>query len=285
MTLPTTFAALTTATGADLDENFAALGAISIIPCGVTGTNALSLAPGADTPTVPAYGNYMQFSGIAAAANTGPILAGINTLPSLPVYKDTASGPVLLSGEEVQPGCLIVLTYDSALGASGGFHLQTGINNSSGTYLALTGGALTGGLSGTSLTLSGGASANSFSSGSFMSASSVTAVSIAAAGRLSAGSVVIGGGTPIKAALSTTIASIVFTTILPQTSQDQSAVFAGLNLGDTLALGLPSLASVGLGFTAFASAAGTVTLRALNITANTVTGLTLAGVRFTALQF
>ena len=285
MTLPTIFAALTSATGADLDNNFAALGAISTIPCGVTGTNALSLAPLADTPTVSAYQNYMAFSGIAAAANTGAVTAGVNALPSLPVYKDTPSGPAALVGAEIQAGSLITLTYDAALGAGGGFHVQTGINGSAGTYLPLTGGTLTGSMSGTSSTLSGVQSVAGLNSSGLVNGVSLTGVSIAAAGNLSGASVTIGGGTSLKSVLSTTIASIVFTSILPNTSQDQVAVFAGLSLGDTLAIGLPSLTSVGLGFNAFASAAGTVTLRALNITANTVAAVTLAGVRFTALKF
>lgn len=285
MTLPTAFATLTVATGAELDGNFAALGAVSTIPCGVTGTNVLSLAPLANTPSVPSYQNYMQFSGIAAIDNTGAVTAGIGSLSSLPVYKDTPSGPVLLAGAEIQAGCLIVLTYDSALGTGGGFHLQTGINNSSGTYLALSGGTLTGPLLGTTQTLSGVSSVAGLQSSGVVNGVSVTGVSIAAAGNLAGASLTVGGGSPLKALLSTTVASIVFTSILPQTSQDRAAVFAGLNLGDTVEMGLPSLAVVGVSYNAFASAAGTVTLRAFNITASTVAAVTLAGVRFTAPQF
>ena len=43
MSLPTTFAALTTATGQQLDNNFSALGALTPIPCSVSGTNAITI--------------------------------------------------------------------------------------------------------------------------------------------------------------------------------------------------------------------------------------------------
>lgn len=285
MSLPTLFANLTLATGAELDGNFAALGAISTIPCGVTGTNNIALTPLDNTPTVPAYLNYMQFSGIAAGDNTGAVTAGINSLPSLPVYKDTPAGPVLLTGTEIQQGCLFVLTYDSALGAGGGFHVQTGINSSAGTYLPLAGGTLTGVLAGTAMTLSGVGSVAGLNSSGGVNGVSLTGVSIASTGGLSGGSLTIGGGSIMKGMLATSIAAITLTAILPNTSQDQAIVFAGLNLRDTIMMGLPSLNVVGVSYNAFASAAGTLTLRAFNVTTGTIAGITLAGVRFTALQF
>lgn len=282
MTLPTLFANLTAATGAELDGNFAALGAVSIIPCGVTGTNALSLTPLAGTPSVPAYANYMTFSGVAAADNTGAVTAGVGSLSSLAVFKDTPAGPVALTGAEIQAGNLITLTYDASLN---GFHLQTGINSSAGTFLALTGGTLTGLVYGTSLSLSGDIAVQDIVATGGVTGVSVTAVRITASATLSGDTVTIGGGAPVKAVLSTSIASVVFATILPNTSADQSVPFPLLALRDTVMMGLPSLTSVGISFNAFAASSGTATLRAFNVTASTVTGMTLSGVRLTAMQF
>lgn len=272
MTLPTIFGPLTGQIPlADLDGNFAALGAVSTIPCGVTGTNTLSLAPLANTPSVPAYANYMAFSGIAAANNTGPVTAGVGGLQSLQIFKDTPAGPTALTGGEIINGNLITLTYDASLP---GFHLETGINTAAGTFLPLGGGTLTGTMHGTSVALTGDIAAQDavFTGG-------ITGVSVTAT------QATIGGGTALKGVISATVSSVVFGTILPQSSADQSSPFSSLALNDTVMLGLPPLASVGISFNAFASTPGTVTLRAFNVTASTVTGLTLGTVRFTAMKF
>ena len=64
MALPTLFAAQTLSTGAQLDGNFAALGAITVIPCTIAGTNLLTLSPLANTPTVNNYAAGMLFGAI-----------------------------------------------------------------------------------------------------------------------------------------------------------------------------------------------------------------------------
>ena len=279
------FANASTATGAQLDLNFGTLGAMALTPCGVTGTNNLSLTPLAAAPQVSTYVNYQAFAGIAAADNTGTVSAGVGGLNSLPVYKDSPTGPVLLTGGEIQQGNLITLTYDSSLNPSGGFHLQTGINSSSGTFLPLTGGTLTNTLYGTSLSLTGDVAAQDAVFTGGVTGVSVAAVQIAASATLSGATVTIGGTTPIKGVISTTVAAVVFPTILPNSSADQASPFVGLNPNDTVMLGLPSLASVGVSYNGFCSTAGTVTLRAFNVTASTVSGVTLASVRYTAIQF
>lgn len=128
MPLPVTFAALTSPVPlANLDLNFAAVGALTTLPCTVTGTNALTLTLAANTPTIAAYNNYMRFSAIAASDSSSTVTAGVGALGALPVYKDGINGPEVLFGGEIQAGALIILTYDSALNSgSGGFHLQTG---------------------------------------------------------------------------------------------------------------------------------------------------------------
>lgn len=124
MPLPFTFAGLSTALMSDLDANFAALGAMTSIPCGISGTNALTLTPNANTPTIAVYTNYQQFVGVASAANTGLTTARVGGLSVLSIFKDRSGGPSVLSGGEIIAGNIIVLTFDSALSAgAGGFHL------------------------------------------------------------------------------------------------------------------------------------------------------------------
>ena len=124
MALPVTFAAQTTPTMPELDQNFAALGALTAIPCTVSGTNTITMTPAANTPTIAAYANYQPFSGVAAATNTGAATNAVGGLTALAIYKDSASGPVALAGGEIVIGNALYLVYDSALNAgNGGFHL------------------------------------------------------------------------------------------------------------------------------------------------------------------
>lgn len=127
MTLPYSFSTGTEWNTAWLDANFAALGALTAIPCGVAGTNTITMTPNANAPQILAYANYQPFSGIAGASNSGPATVQIGSLGLLPIYKDTAAGPAVLNGGEIVAGCLFVITYDSALnGGGGGFHLFVG---------------------------------------------------------------------------------------------------------------------------------------------------------------
>lgn len=108
----------------DLDQDFAALGALAAIPCTISGTNALTFTVAANTPTVASYTNYQPFSGIAVASNTTAVTATIGALGALPVFKDTNVGPIALSGGEISQNNLVTLVYDSALNTGGGgFHL------------------------------------------------------------------------------------------------------------------------------------------------------------------
>lgn len=147
MSLPASFANNTTPTGQQLDDTFAALGALTPIPCGVSGTNTIALTPEADTPTITAYANYGQYSGIAAASNTGAVTAQVGSLAALAVYKDTIGGPKALTGGEIIINCSLILMYDSTLNSSaGGFHLISAPSRtvrSLNTLATLTFGALT----------------------------------------------------------------------------------------------------------------------------------------------
>ena len=124
MTLPNSFSTVTQAQGSWLDENFAALGAITPIPCTVTGTNTLTLTPLANAPSITAYSALQLYCCVAAHTNTGATTAGVGSLAGLSVYKDTSAGPAALAGGEIVIGNFVALAYDAALNAgAGGFHL------------------------------------------------------------------------------------------------------------------------------------------------------------------
>lgn len=124
MALPATFTGNIAPTGEELDANFAALGALTPIPCTVAGSASITLTPSANVPTVAAYSNYMQFTGVAPSTNIGPVTFQVGSLAALSGYKDTVAGPVLLTGNEIIANTKLLLMYDSALNSgAGGFHL------------------------------------------------------------------------------------------------------------------------------------------------------------------
>lgn len=222
MALPITFAGQNFIQMSALDTQFAAVGALTAIPCAASGANVITLTPNANTPTIAAYANYQPFSFATANDNTSAVTAVVGGLAPLPVYKDTPAGAVALTGGEMQAGCLAVLTYDSALNSgSGGFHLQTG--------------------------------------GAVLVGQTVTVAAL-----------ILGTGTPLKRIIST-LASLTFTNTAANTSQDQTVLLTGATLNDSVVLGAPAGIATGLGYMGFVAAAGTVTVRALNITAASLT--------------
>lgn len=120
---------------AALDNNFTTFGALVPIPCGIAGTNTLTLTQNATglvpTPTIQGYSTDMLFSGVAVSTNTGPVTATVGSTGVLNVYKDTSTGPVLLSGGEIVAANAISLRYDAALNTgAGGFHLTSNTSSS-----------------------------------------------------------------------------------------------------------------------------------------------------------
>lgn len=244
MTLPYIFANATTVTTPQLDANFAALGALTAIPCTVTGTNALTLTPLANTPTITAYADYLPLTGIAAATNTGATTAAATGLGSLNVYKDTSSGPAALTGSEIVSGNAFTLIYDSALNSgAGGFHLQTGPVTGLGVFLPLTGGTLSGGLSGTTATFSGAASVSTLT---------------------------VKTGAAVTRQLSAS-ASLTWSVVAAGASQDQTLAVSGCSIGDIVTVGLPTSVAAGILIDGRVSATGVVSVRATNGTSGTLT--------------
>jgi len=233
MPLPYLFAAATAATGAQLDANFQAVGLIGAQPVTVAGTNSLVMTLATDTVTVSSYSELLSFAMIATATNTGAVVAQAGALPSLPVYKDTPTGPVLLTGGEIVTNNLFGLTYDAALNAGGGgFHLS----RAAVAYLPVTGGTLTGPVTGTSAAWA---------------------------------TLTVGGGTPVKHIVST-LATITYTSLGPGLAQDNTVTLTGAGINDSVEVGLPASITAGIIYQARVSAASIVTLRAQNVTAGTV---------------
>lgn len=252
MSLPFSFANVTTLVTSQIDANFNAVGALTPIPCVASGTNTISLVQEANTPTVTAYSNYMQFTGVAAATNTGASTGAVGGLSALNIYKDTIAGPVLLTGGEIIINCQFTLIYDSALNlGNGGFRLVSAANN-----VLATGGTITG-----AVTFSAAAVFNSIAT--FLSGASVSAL-------LQTGSLMVAAGASVTSILSTT-SSVTWPNIPAQTSTFATILLPGASLGDCVIIGAPSSIPVGINFFGHVGAAGSVALRCLNITAASIT--------------
>lgn len=230
MALPFQFANVTTLVTSQLDANYNALGALTPIPCSSSGSNVVTLTPLANTPTVSAYSNYIQFTFISASSNTSTTTAAVGALAALAVYKDTGAGPIQLSGGEIVQNCQYTIIYDSSLGGgSGGFHLKNGAT------LSVSGGTITGPVVFNGPVMVGSA-ANSSLSNVVSTSSSIAWANIPAA--------------------SASIATIALT---------------GCSVGDCVFLGTPASVPTGIAFFGWVSAAGTVTLQAINETGSSLT--------------
>lgn len=113
MALPTTFGPLTAATGAELDNNFAAVGALATQQCTATGTNSIVLTPVANQPTVNGYGlpNPLKFGFAAPASSSGSVTLEVGAFGFLPVY--TSNGVQATSGT-LASGVYYEVTYSTA---------------------------------------------------------------------------------------------------------------------------------------------------------------------------
>ncbi len=122
------YAAQTAPGMAELDQTFADVGALGIVPCTASGTNSITLTPNANTPTISAYANYLQFSFVAANSSTGNVTVAISGLAALNLYKPGQTSIQAASGDITQ-NVLYVISYNSALnGGLGGFVIVSAQN-------------------------------------------------------------------------------------------------------------------------------------------------------------
>ena len=69
----------------------------------------------------------------------------------------------------------------------------------------------------------------------------------------------------------TTIATITWTAIAPQTTQDQTVALTGATINDNAIIGPPASVTSGILFSAFVSGSDAITVRAANVTSGTIT--------------
>lgn len=218
-----------------LDTVFTQVGNLGVIPCAVSGTNALVLTPTAGkTPVISAYANYMQFSGVIGTTNTTTMTARVGALAILNVYKDSPSGPALCSGNEAIAGCLATFIYDLALNSgAGGFHLI---------------------------------STNAYNSGTLTSALTINN-NLSVASLASVTKLMIGASAASITRLLSVASTLAFTVIPANTTQQLTIAVPGAQINDSVAVGPPASVTTGTLFTGYVMAAGTVAVVGVNPTA------------------
>lgn len=269
MTAPviTLFANQTAPTGPELDNTFLAYAVFCNIPCVLSGTNAITLAQNANTPTLTQLTNYVQFSGVIANSNSDAVTLTHPSFGTLNVYKDSATGPIALTGNELIIGNAASFRYDSTLNTgAGGYHVVsntgfTGGTVNSNTVFAGAVVSVTGSLVGASLT------------STLLTGNSLT---------VSATDLQVNGGAVMTRIVSG-LGSLTYSVTSASGVQDQSFALAGVQINDSLAMGFGSVPS-GVGFTGFIGTIGTVTIRMVNPSTVTIGAATLT-VRATAMGF
>lgn len=131
MSLPFTFgtvAAGAQVPGSKLDDNFNALGAMTVIPCTATGTNAISLTPLANTTVPTAYANYQMFGFVALNTTSGAVTAAFQALGTRNVY--LANGTTQAGSGDIVAGVFYIIAFNQALnGGAGGFEIMSPATN------------------------------------------------------------------------------------------------------------------------------------------------------------
>lgn len=122
MALPVTFGPLTSASTGQLDQNYAAVGALTTLQCTATGTNSIVLTPVANQPAVNGYGlpNPIKFGFAAPATTSGSVTLEIGALGFLPVYLPSgsqATSNTLTSNQYYEVTYTTSTTYNSGNGA------------------------------------------------------------------------------------------------------------------------------------------------------------------------
>jgi hypothetical protein len=129
MALPNVpFAATTNPQMVYIDQLAAAIAALGIVPCSVTGDgNAIVLTGLTNTPSLAAYANHQQFSFVATAAPTSDVTIQFGGLGALKLYR--AGQPTTQVTAAAWPsGTLVVVGYDSTRDSgAGGFSLVSAV--------------------------------------------------------------------------------------------------------------------------------------------------------------
>lgn len=254
MALPTIFGSLSGSIALSLlDTNFAAVGALGVLPNTVTGSNTLALTQTANTPTIGAFANYLVLSAITGATNTSAVTAALGTITARNVYKDTAFGPVTLSGGEMRSLNAMQLMFDSALnGGTGGFHYRGGAG------AEIVGQTLV-----------------------------PTALAVVPPGTLGSLGTLNASLHAMLINQTTRQGTVTFTVLPANETQDSVFALPGCAAGDNLLITpTATVAVMGVGYTGFIAAAGTVTVRAYNVTAASIAAASLGGTfRITALRY
>lgn len=129
MALPSSFSNESNPIMSELDANFAALGAISYVPCTASGTNTITLTPKTNTPAINGYSQLQGYPFVATTTNTGSVQIQVlgpsgSPLTLLQAYKLSSGGPTPLTSGDIQLGSYYIPVYDLALNSGvGGFHL------------------------------------------------------------------------------------------------------------------------------------------------------------------
>lgn len=211
----------------DLDQNFNAAFLLTPVPCSVAGTNVLTLTQNA-----------------AGQAASGVIAAYANGLQVCGVAAQTNSGagtaalgalPQLNIYKDTILGPALLAGSEIIQSTAFTLRYDSALNSNAGGWHLIN---------------------NITSAGSTITPALVTA---------SVG-LQVGGTTPTLSGLLQATATLTYTSIVPGASQDQSFAVAGLLATDGVAMALPVPNSTGLTFSTY-SAAGTVTVRAANVTA------------------
>ena len=138
MALPRVFAALTTALMSYLDDNFNAVGALVTIQTTASGTNAITLTPAANAPSVNAYGlpNPVRFGFVAAASSSGAVTARVGSLAFLKVFLPTL---IQANSGDITSNAYYEAVYQAALdGGNGGFVIASALPASGTTPVSLS---------------------------------------------------------------------------------------------------------------------------------------------------
>ena len=292
----TLFANLVNATFPELDGNFASYTPLTVIPCTVSGTNALTLAPfsgsSAATPAIAAYQNYMQFSGVFASNGSGALTACIGSQPFLNVYKDSPTGPVATTGAEAIQNNAFTLVYDLSLNSgAGGWHLYSSTASFNGgtiaqplvlssTTLSVVGGSLGASLTSTALT----GNSLSITAQTITASQNLTAATLSVSSLASVTKLEVGASASSLTRMINGTGTLTFSITVANGVQNQTMALAGAQIGDSVILGLPASPPAGAGFTGFMAAAGTVNVRLENPGTVTLGAATIT-VNATALGF